>query len=129
LVDLDNPPSLLDQGRAQAPVPVQRAPHHVPTIEDVDSSEDDSDDRSYTLRGNISEDEERDDDDSDANNMDYRSFAMESAFEDLKLHIKIYDARAPPPRRVPAVSNGDPSHSRGGEWYARCYLREGKRGR
>jgi hypothetical protein len=56
LVDLDNPPSPLDQGRAQAPVPVQRAPHHVPTIEDV-SSEDDSDDGLYTLRGNNSEDE------------------------------------------------------------------------
>jgi hypothetical protein len=68
LVDLDNPPSLLDQGRAKAPVPVQRAPHHVP-FEDADSADDD-DNESYTLRDDDSGDEGRDDDDADVITMD-----------------------------------------------------------
>jgi hypothetical protein len=49
----------LDQGRAQAPLPVQLAPHHVP-VEDAESiDDDDHNDESYTLRAdNDSEDEE-----------------------------------------------------------------------
>jgi hypothetical protein len=38
--------------------------------------------------------EERDDNDSTIT-MGCGSFAMESAFEDMKLHSKLYDARAP----------------------------------
>jgi hypothetical protein len=113
LVDLDTPPSLLDQGRAQAPLPVQCAPCYVPTIEDADSLEDDSDDGLYTLRGNNSKDEEGDDDDYDTNTMDCGSFAMESVFEYLKFHGKAYAARAPPPREgVPKVINVDARHTR-----------------
>jgi hypothetical protein len=48
-VNLDKPPSLLDQGRAQAPEPVQLAPHHV-HVEDARSiDDDDRDDEVYTL--------------------------------------------------------------------------------
>jgi hypothetical protein len=49
LFDLDNPPYLLDQGLEQVPVPVECEPLQVPNIEYIDSSEDDSNDDSYTL--------------------------------------------------------------------------------
>jgi hypothetical protein len=84
----------LDQGGSQATLPVQRVPHQVLTIENVDPSEDGSDGEFYTLRRHNSEGEEGDDDDSTIT-MDGGSFAMESDFEDLNLHGKIDDARAP----------------------------------
>jgi hypothetical protein len=55
----DKPPSLLDQGRAQDPVPVELASRRVP-VEDAESSnDDDRDDESYTLSADKdSEDED-----------------------------------------------------------------------
>jgi hypothetical protein len=104
LVDLDKSPSLLDQGRAQAPVPVQLAHHYVP-VEDAESiDDDDRDDESYILRAdNDSEDEDWDDDDCDRITLECGSFDMESAFDELKLHGKIYDARAPQKGGAPGL--------------------------
>jgi hypothetical protein len=99
LVDIHNPPSMLDQGRAQAPVPVQLAPRRVPFEDaksiDDDDRDDDRDDESYTLRAdndskNKEEEEEEeqdddDDDDCDEITLECGSFDMDSAFDKLKL--------------------------------------------
>jgi hypothetical protein len=73
-------------------------PRHVP-VEDAESIDDDNrEDESYTLDANNDsedEDEERYDDDCDGITLECGSFDTESAFDELKLHGKIYDARAP----------------------------------
>jgi hypothetical protein len=79
-----------------------------------------------------SKDEEGNGDDS-ASTMDCGRFAMESAFEDLKLHVKIYDARAPEKGcltqlMVTSDTTGEREEeeekgicSRGEVWRTRCY--------
>jgi hypothetical protein len=86
-------------------------PHRVPPIEDIDLEDDNE---FHTLR-NDGEDREGEGDDSDSDSdaitMDCGSFAMELAFENLKLHDKIYDARATQ-EGVYGILNGDARHNR-----------------